>query len=120
MTATTCHCGAVRIVVRRTPRSVTSCNCSICRRYAALWAYYQPGSVRIEAPRDGLATYSWNRRIRTYFRCKECGCITHYARSDGRPGGTVAINVRMFDHDVLDKIRVRNFDGAHTWKYQGA
>ena len=42
----TCHCGAVRIRVRQAPRTVTSCNCSICRRYGALWAYYQASSVQ--------------------------------------------------------------------------
>jgi hypothetical protein len=113
----TCHCGAVRIFVRRMPRSVTSCNCSICRRYAALWAYYQPSSVRIEAPGNGLQRYSWNRRIRNYHRCRECGCITHYARADGRPGGAVAVNARLFEPDAMQKVRVRNFDGADTWKY---
>jgi hypothetical protein len=32
---TTCHCGAIRLHVRQLPRTVTSCNCSICRRYVA-------------------------------------------------------------------------------------
>src|SRR5437763_8152672 len=41
MLSATCHCGSVRIHVRRAPRTVTHCNCSICRRYGALW--YQPG-----------------------------------------------------------------------------
>jgi len=36
----TCHCGAVQIAVARKPRRFTSCNCSICRRYSTLWAYY--------------------------------------------------------------------------------
>jgi hypothetical protein len=42
----TCHCGAVRIEVPRRPRMLTSCNCSICRRYGVLWAYYQAADVR--------------------------------------------------------------------------
>src|SRR5215831_1151245 len=74
----TCHCGAIRIHVRWLPRTVTSCNCSICRRYGPLWAYYKWSSVTIEAPKGGLSKYSWNRRIRNYHRCKRCGCVTHY------------------------------------------
>ena len=58
-----CHCGAIRIHVRRPPRTVTSCNCSTCRRYGALWAYYGASSVRIEAPKGALESYSWRRRI---------------------------------------------------------
>jgi hypothetical protein len=113
-----CHCGLVRIEVRRAPRSVTSCNCSICRRYAALWAYYQRTSVRIKAPRTAQAGYAWKRRIRTYYRCRQCGCITHYSHTDGRPTATVAVNARMFEPDLLEKVTVRKFDGADTWRYQ--
>ena len=52
----TCHCGSVRIRVRRAPRTVTRCNCSICRRYGALWAYYGASAVQIEAPKGGLSS----------------------------------------------------------------
>ena len=41
MLTATCHCGAVRVDVPRKPRRLTSCNCSICRRYGTLWAYYK-------------------------------------------------------------------------------
>ena len=34
-----CHCGAVRWRFEGAPESATSCNCSICRRHGALWAY---------------------------------------------------------------------------------
>ena len=40
MIRASCHCGAVVMEADSQPRSVTACNCSICRRYAALWAYY--------------------------------------------------------------------------------
>lgn len=52
----TCHCGSVRIRVRRAPRTVTRCNCSICRRYGALWAYYGASAVQIETPKGGLSS----------------------------------------------------------------
>ena len=39
MLTATCHCGAVGVDVPRRPRRLTSCNCSICRRYGTLWAY---------------------------------------------------------------------------------
>jgi hypothetical protein len=42
-----CHCGAVQIQVARKPRRLTSCNCSICRRHAGLWGYYNPSKVKI-------------------------------------------------------------------------
>ena len=99
------------------PRSVTSCNCSICRRYAALWAYYQPGSVRIEAPGNGLQGYSWNRRIRAYHRCRRCGCVTHYAYRGKRKNTTIAVNAVNFEPAALAGARIRHLDGARSWKF---
>jgi hypothetical protein len=112
----TCHCGAVRIQVRQLPRTVTSCNCSICRRYGALWAYYQPTSVTIEAPKGALAKYSWNRRIRDYHRCKRCGCVTHYTYRGRQRGRTLGVNVANFDPAALVGVRIRHLDGATSWK----
>jgi hypothetical protein len=113
----TCHCGAIRIGVRRKPRTVTRCNCSICRRYGALWAYYGASSVTILAPKGGLSSYSWNRKIRAYYRCAKCGCVTHYANRETRKNASIAVNANNFELSVLAGVRIRRFDGAATWKY---
>jgi len=114
----TCHCGAVRIHVLRAPRTVTSCNCSICRRYGALWAYYKPASVRIEAPPGGLSSYSWRRKIRAYFRCNACGCVTHYVHRKKRPADPVGVNATNFEPATLVGVRIRKLDGATTWTWK--
>lgn len=120
MVTATCHCGAIRIHVGRAPRTVTSCNCSICRRYGALWAYCSPTTVRIGAPRGGLARYAWRHKVRTYFRCKRCGCVTHYKyRKQGR-GYPVAVNATNFEPAVLKAARVRMLDGASSWTWEYA
>lgn len=116
----TCHCGAVRIHVRRAPRTVTSCNCSICRRYGALWAYFTATSVRVEAPRGGLCRYSWKRRVRSYFRCKRCGCVTHYKYRKKVRGYPVAVNATNFEPAALQGVRIRKLDGAATWTWEYA
>jgi hypothetical protein len=112
----TCHCDAIRIIVRQPPRTVTSCNCSICRRYGALWAYYKPSSVTIEAPKGGLSKYSWNRRIRDYYRCKRCGCVTHYTYRTKQRKATIAVNAVNFAPTDLLGVRIRHLDGAASWK----
>jgi hypothetical protein len=100
---------------------VTSCNCSICRRYGALWAYCSPKSVRIEAPRGGLAEYSWRRKVRSYFRCKRCGCVTHYKyRKKTGPGYPIAVNATIFEPAALEGVRIRKLDGASTWTWEYA
>jgi hypothetical protein len=49
MIESSCHCGAVKLEIAVAPETVTECNCSICRRYGVLWAYYAPSQVRIGA-----------------------------------------------------------------------
>jgi hypothetical protein len=113
----TCHCGAIRISVRQLPRTLTRCNCSICRRYGALWAYYRASSVTVRAARGGLSKYSWNRRTRDYFRCKRCGCVTHYTYRSKRRDNTVGVNAANFEPAALVGVRIRHLDGAATWKF---
>jgi hypothetical protein len=114
----TCHCGAVRVHVPRAPRSLTRCNCSICRRYGVLWAYFSASSVRIEVPRGGLSEYSWKLRIRSYFRCRRCGCVTHYKYRKKGSGYPVAVNANNFEPAVLRGARIRRLDGAATWTWK--
>jgi hypothetical protein len=115
--AATCHCGAIRIHVSRVSRTLTSCNCSICRRYGALWAYYAASSVKIEAPKGGISKYSWNRKIRVYYRCKKCGCITHCTYRKKHRNTTVAVNAVNFEPSALVGARIRHLDGAASWKF---
>jgi hypothetical protein len=115
--AAMCHCGAIRVHVPRVSRTLTSCNCSICRRYGALWAYYAASAITIDAPKGGLSTYSWNRKIRAYHRCKNCGCVTHYTYRTKRRTQTVAVNAVNFDPSALVGVRIRHLDGASSWKF---
>jgi hypothetical protein len=112
----TCHCGAVRVELPRRPRSLTSCNCSICRRYGALWAYYKPSSLRVVCSTGATSSYSWGRKRIRFVHCNTCGCVTHYERN-GAPERTIGVNARNIDPAALGSVRIRRLDGAATWKY---
>jgi len=112
-----CHCGAVRIQVPRKPRYLTSCNCSICRRHAGLWGYYQKGQVKIIACKDAMDRYVWGDRCLWLYRCATCGCVTHWLPTP-RVGNRMGVNFRNFDPPVVDSIRIRRLDGANTWKFR--
>ena len=34
-----CHCGDATWTLELRPVSATACNCTVCRRYGAIWAY---------------------------------------------------------------------------------
>jgi hypothetical protein len=114
MPTATCHCGAVRLDVARAPQRLTDCNCSICRRYGALWAYYRASAVHVTG---ATAIYRWGDRILEFHRCRVCGCVTHHARTKGSRDSTVGVNARNFDPAIVAKARIRHLDGASTWKY---
>jgi hypothetical protein len=118
MIESSCHCGAVKLEVSDAPETVTDCNCSICRRYGALWAYYPPGKVRIVAADGATDIYIWNDRIIEFHRCKVCGCVTHWAPVD-RSVDRMGVNGRLMSPDILAGARVRHLDRADTGKYLG-
>jgi len=108
-----CHCGAVRLAIPRAPSEVTDCNCTICRRYGVLWAYFSPGEVQITGATD---VYLRGEKSIEFHRCKACGCVTHWAPVD-RARDRMGVNGRLLEPDVLSRARVRRLDGLDTWKY---
>ncbi len=109
-----CHCGGVRLKVAHAPLQVTSCNCSICRRYGVLWAYYPPDQVRVTG--DGTDVYMWDDKSIEFHRCITCGCVTHWAPIDPALK-RVGVNARLMAPEVMARARVRHLDGANTEQY---
>lgn len=119
MISATCHCGAVRIEIPRRPRSLTNCNCSICRRYGVLWAYYRDADVRLAAADGATDEYAWGRRRLKFVRCKACGCVMQWKEAQPGPGSRTGVNARNFEPQALGEVRIRLLDGAKTWKIVG-
>lgn len=112
-----CHCEAVRIEIEELPATVTECNCSICRRYGALWAYYTQDQVSLIADPEALARYCWGDRSIEFCHCRHCGCLTHYESVDRHDGSRFALNARMLPLHAVRALTVRHFDGADSWQY---
>src|SRR5262245_45648310 len=112
-----CHCGRIRVELSRRPRSLTNCNCSICRRYGTLWAYYKAAEVKIVAAPDATADYSWGRKSQRFVRCSTCGCVINWEKLAATSESRVGVNARLFDPDAIGPVRIRLLDGASTWKY---
>ena len=106
MIESSCHCGAVRLEVEEAPKEVNSCGCSICRRYGTLWAYYSPARVRITPPEGATDIYMWNGREIEFHRCKDCGCVTHWAPVD-KTVDRMGVNARLMAPKVLAQAKVR-------------
>ena len=116
----TCHCGAVTIELPSMPETATSCNCSMCRRLAGVWAYYAFGTVRITGHPEHTQDYVQGDKTLRTIRCATCGCVTHWESLPPELGARHGVNLRNFDPNIVASIRVRRFDGADTWKFLDA
>ena len=116
MLSTTCHCGAARLDVPEPPPFLVLCNCSICRRNGALWAFYEADAMRIEGREHAVAYVFGPKTIRT-MHCGRCGCVTHWEPLVEKPGMKFGVNMRNFEPEQVGDARLRRFDGAVSWSY---
>lgn len=114
-----CHCGAVRWQFEGMPESATACNCTICRRYGALWAYdYEDEKIFVFG-----ATEKYVRGTALGFHfCANCGCVTYWRAlqpdDDGRR--RIAVNLRMTNEpELVAHLPVEHFDGFDTFEDLG-
>ena len=114
-----CHCGNISFSADTSPKIVTECNCSICNRYGARWAYYKPSAVTLLVRDEQTKTYRWGDEMIDFHHCPRCGCMTHYTGTgkDNEPKDRIALNIRMCALEQTADIRIRHFDGANSWTY---
>lgn len=116
MIESSCHCGAVVVELAAAPETVTDCNCSICRRYGVLWAYYRLDEARIRSSDAATDVYMWDDRSIGFHRCRVCGCVTHWTPVDPARD-RMGVNARLMAPEILARTRVRRLDGADTERY---
>jgi hypothetical protein len=112
-----CHCGAVKLRLPAMPEKGTRCNCSICRRLGAVFAYFEFGTVQIEGHPANTQEYIQGDRTLRTVRCRTCGCVTHWEPLDAAKHPQHGVNLNNFPPALLERVNVRRFDGAHTWTF---
>src|SRR6201990_2972738 len=111
----TCLCGQVRIEVIKRPDFINECNCTLCSKSGARWAYFHPSEVSVDGMTKG---YSWedkeDQAAELQF-CQSCGSTTHFpltASSVAKFGNVqLGVNVRLADERDLAEIELRHPDG---------
>jgi len=117
MLSATCHCGLVTVEIPQRPRTLTNCNCSICRRYGTLCCYYRFADINVHAKRNATASYAWGDKWLRFVRCANCGCIVNWQRLSEPEKGRAGVNARLFEPELLGTPRIRRLDGARTWRH---
>lgn len=118
MLSGSCHCGAARWTLTGDPGSITACNCTLCRRYGALWAYdYEDERIRLHGKtstyrRAGKA----NPALEVHF-CPVCAGVLCWRglrlEDDGRR--RMAVNLRLAPPEAVADLPIDQFDGLDTF-----
>ena len=89
-----CHCGAVHWHFEGVPETATACNCSVCRRYGALWSYGFDEQIAVTGE---TRTYLWDRKSIEFHFCVQCGCVAFWRAATSGPDGRRfgAVNIRL-------------------------
>ena len=112
----TCLCGQIRIEIQNPPAYINACNCTLCRKSGAHWAYFHPAEVTIQG-----ATTTWSRTDKPdpaadIQSCPNCESTTHFtltASAVTRFGNTqMGVNMLLADERDLAGIELRYPDGA--------
>ena len=111
MIKASCHCGNVQLQFEQLPESLTRCNCSICRRYAASWIYFQQDEVQIICKQPTKA-YIWGDKEIAFHHCENCGCVTHYSSLPNKSHTRTAVNANLLPVSTIQDLKVRTFAGA--------
>lgn len=90
-----CHCHAVRLELDAAPVWLNDCNCSLCRRYGALWSYHRDAPFRVVSDPAATFAYLWNGKGLAFHHCRVCGCATHMAVNDDREQPLYGLNARL-------------------------
>jgi|SRR5579871_384054 len=108
MIEATCECGAVRLEIATPPETAGDCNCSICRRYGALWSYYPLDQVKVTGE---TTIYVRGVKRVQFHHCAVCRCLTHWSPAD-RSRNRMGVNARLMAPEVLKAARIVPLDGA--------
>jgi hypothetical protein len=119
----TCLCGRVRIETRKRPDLINECNCALCSKSGARWAYFHPSDVRVEGTTQGYSREDKDDPSARLQFCPHCGSTTHFTLTPSAIAkfGDVqlGVNVRLANESDLAGIELRYPDGQ-AWSGNGS
>ncbi|HMO06864.1 MAG TPA: GFA family protein [Paracoccaceae bacterium] len=113
-----CHCGAVEWQLDGDAGSITACNCTVCRRYGALWAYDWDGErIRLSGPTSTYTRKELPNPFLEFHFCPACACVVAWRAlrpdEDGRK--RMGVNVRLAPPEEVADLLIDHFDGLDTF-----
>lgn len=118
-----CHCGQVRIELNKQPDYVNECNCTLCSKAGARWAYFHPSEVAVEGGTKGYSRDDKDDPAAEVQFCPNCGSTTHFVLTQSAVekfgNSMLGVNMLLADEKELAGIELRYPDGQ-AWSGDGA
>jgi hypothetical protein len=114
MVTGSCHCGAAGWTLDGDPGRVTACNCTLCRRYGALWAYdYDGERINVSGPTGAYSRADEKDPSLQILFCPTCAGVLAWRGLGVNEAGRrrIAVNVRLADPDAVADLPIEHFDG---------
>ena len=106
-----CHCGAIAYTVEVDPAQALKCNCSICTKLGAVWAFAPKTKFNLTKGADKQGDYLFNKKKLHHRFCTSCG-VESYAEGTAPDGSaTVGINLRCVEGIDVDRLTPKPWDG---------
>lgn len=114
-----CHCGACGWTLIGDPGPITACNCTLCCRYGALWAYdFENERITLSGPTKTYRRLGKADPALEIHFCPDCGGVVAWRglrlEEDGKR--RLAINVRLTDSENVADLPIDHFDGKDTFE----
>lgn len=114
-----CHCGAAGWRLLGDPGSITACNCTLCRRYGALWAYdFEGERISISGQVSSYTRAGKADPALEILFCPTCACVLSWRglrlEEDGRR--RIAVNVRLAPPEAVAHLPIDHFDGLDSFE----
>jgi hypothetical protein len=117
-----CLCGQIRVEIQKRPDFINECNCTLCSKSGARWAYFHPSEVSVAGTTKGYSREDKDDPAAEIQFCPNCGSTTHFTLTPSAVAkfGNVqlGVNVRLADERDLAEIELRYPDGL-AWSGKG-
>lgn len=118
-----CLCGLVCVEIPGRPDFINACNCTLCSKSGARWAYFHPAAVAVSGRTTGYSRADKEDPAAEIHFCPRCGATTHFiltASAVAKFGNVqMGVNMRLADEAELRGTELRYPDGR-SWSGQGA
>jgi hypothetical protein len=122
MVKLSCLCGQIHIAIEKQPDYIHECNCTLCSKSGARWAYYHPSEVSVEGATKTYSRQDKDDPAAEIHFCPTCGATTHFTLTPGAVAkfgnSMMGVNMWLADEKHLAGIELRYPDGR-AWSGAG-